>query len=285
MSRSLTSIASSPKCASVSRQDHRAGDDHRRALRLERRHLAPLRERQRGEPVELRARACERQPVAVHALAVVRVEPEVERGERRHRARDADRRVAARRRARSSSDRTRARARVELVARRRVGVHESLGEAHGAHVEARRGSRRRAARSSRRRCRARASPGGGSHAAARQLRFLVAASRAASRSRSSTRSRRGTPRRSRRRAPRSSRRASARSAPRRLERAAVVGERVAHARDRDGEEPLARVDAFAEPRDARLAVHLVDAAVDDVRDEQPRRVRAEVDRGDSHLRG
>ena len=70
-----------------------------------------------------------------------------------------------------------------------------------------------------------------------------------------------------------------------LERSAVVGEHVADARDRSGEEAAARVDAFAEARDARLAVHLVDAAVDDVGDEQPRRVRAEVDRGDSHLRG
>ena len=45
----------------------------------------------------------------------------------------------------------------------------------------------------------------------------------------------------------------------RLGGAAVVGERVAHARDRDGEEAAARVDALAEPRDARLAVQLVDA--------------------------
>ena len=70
-----------------------------------------------------------------------------------------------------------------------------------------------------------------------------------------------------------------------LERPAVVGERVAHAGDRQGEEAAPRVDAFAEPGDARLAVHLVDAAVVDVGNEQPRRVRAEVDRCDSHLRG
>ena len=35
-------------------QDHRAGDDHRRALGLEAGHLAALGERQRGEPLELR---------------------------------------------------------------------------------------------------------------------------------------------------------------------------------------------------------------------------------------
>ena len=70
-----------------------------------------------------------------------------------------------------------------------------------------------------------------------------------------------------------------------LERAAVVGERVANTSDRHGEEAAAGVDAFAEPRDARLTVHLVDASVLDVGDEQARRVRAEIDRGDSHLRG
>ena len=70
-----------------------------------------------------------------------------------------------------------------------------------------------------------------------------------------------------------------------LERAPIVDERVADARDRHGEEAAARVDALAEPRDARLAVHLVDPAVLDVGDEQPRRVRPEVDRDSNHLRG
>ena len=71
----------------------------------------------------------------------------------------------------------------------------------------------------------------------------------------------------------------------RLECAPVVGERVAHARDRHGEEAATRVDPLTEARDARLAVHLVERAVDDVGHEQPRRVRAEVDGSDSHLRG
>ena len=137
MSRSLTSISSRPKCVEDLDEDHRAGDDHRRALRLERRHLAPLGERQRGEPLELRARAVEREPVPVHALAVVRVEPEVERGERRHRSRDADRLLRRRRATRSASSARTARAHcVELAARRRVGVDEPLGVAHGADVEA-----------------------------------------------------------------------------------------------------------------------------------------------------
>ena len=60
----------------------------------------------------------------------------------------------------------------------------------------------------------------------------------------------------------------------RLGGAAIVGEDVANARDRKGEEATARVDAFAEARDPRLAVQLLDAAVLDAPDEQARRVRA-----------
>ena len=72
----------------------------------------------------------------------------------------------------------------------------------------------------------------------------------------------------------------------RLELAPVVVEHVAHAGDRHGEQAPARVDAFAEPRDARAAQHLLDVAVLDVGDEQAGGVRAEVDRGDAHhLRG
>jgi hypothetical protein len=50
-------------------------------------------------------------------------------------------------------------------------------------------------------------------------------------------------------------------------------------------EAATRVDALTEARDTRLAVHLHERAVDDVGDEQPRRVRAEVDGRDPHLRG
>src|SRR5262249_36685539 len=52
----------------------------------------------------------------------------------------------------------------------------------------------------------------------------------------------------------------------RLGRAAVIRERVADARDRDGEETAAGVDALAQPRDARLAVELARVAVLDVGD-------------------
>ena len=71
----------------------------------------------------------------------------------------------------------------------------------------------------------------------------------------------------------------------RLGGAAVVGEDVADAGDRHGEEAAARVDALAEARDPRLAVELLDPPVVDVGDEQARRVRPEVDRRDDHLRG
>ena len=71
----------------------------------------------------------------------------------------------------------------------------------------------------------------------------------------------------------------------RLGGAAVVGERVADTGDRDGEEAAARVDPFAEARDPRLAVQLLDAAVLDSADEKPGGVRPEIYRGDDHLWG
>ena len=80
--------------------------------------------------------------------------------------------------------------------------------------------------------------------------------------------------------------ASVRSAPSASSLAPVVGQRVAHTRDRNGEEAAARVDSFAEPGDARAPHDLGHAAVLDVGDEQAGGVRAEVDRGDArHLRG
>ena len=71
--------------------DDGAGDDHRRALRFEARHAAPLLERQRCQPLELLLDGRAREHVAVHAVGVVLDEPEVERRERRDRAGDADR--------------------------------------------------------------------------------------------------------------------------------------------------------------------------------------------------
>jgi len=60
-------------------KDHGAGDDHRRPVGIERRNLAPSRERQRGKALELGADAFARQPVSLHAVWVVLGESEVER--------------------------------------------------------------------------------------------------------------------------------------------------------------------------------------------------------------
>ena len=114
--------------------DRRAGDDHRRPLRLEAGHRAPLRERERGEALELRLDRVARDPVAVDALRVV-LRAELERGERRDRAGDADARSRLERRAA-------ARARVARPQRRarrgrRVGVR---GTARSAARSRRRGS-------------------------------------------------------------------------------------------------------------------------------------------------
>ena len=69
-----------------------------------------------------------------------------------------------------------------------------------------------------------------------------------------------------------------------LELAAVVGEDVADARDRQRQQPAALVDALAEPRDLEPANDLLERPVR-VGDEEARRVRPQVDGGDPHLRG
>ena len=120
MSRSLAS-SSRGRSARHLRQDHGACDDHRRTLWVERRHFAAhFRAAARRAGRVAYASLPVSQPVAVHAFAVVRVEAEVERGERRHGARDADCRCAwevATARERSH----RGRATVDLVASGRVG--------------------------------------------------------------------------------------------------------------------------------------------------------------------
>ena len=61
--------------------DHRAGDDHGRALGLEAGQLAALGEREGGEALELRLDCRAREPVAVDPLGVV-LAAELERGQR-----------------------------------------------------------------------------------------------------------------------------------------------------------------------------------------------------------
>ena len=189
----------------------------------------------------------------MHALAVVLVETEVERGERRDRRGDADRVLRVERRAGG------ARGRFE----RRYVLAVALGEADGAQRQA----RAEVAEDEL----GRAPPMSTSSvrgveladAAPRQLRLFVA---------------REQPRREAvapldlaeerlavLRVADGARRDEERPlGTERLGRAAVVGEGVADARDRDGEEAAARVDPFAESRDPRLAVQLLDAAVLDV---------------------
>ena len=67
-----------------------------------------------------------------------------------------------------------------------------------------------------------------------------------------------------------------------LRLAPVVGQDVANAGDGEGEEAVALVDPFAEPGDLGATDDLAQPAVVDVGDEQARRVRALVDRCDSH---
>ena len=219
----------------------------------------------------------------MHASRVVGVEVEIERRERRHRSRDTDRLLCRRVRSLLEHGAGSAGALVQLLRARRIRVDEPLRVAHGADVEARvkvvHDQLGRAAADvdhERRRLRLDAAPS--------QLRLLVTADEAGRKA--------ITPfhlaekclavLRVAHRARRHRERALGAEA---LERAPVIGEHVAHTRDRNGEESAARVDPLAEAGDVRLAVHLVDAAVYDVGDEQPRRVRPEVDRCDSHLRG
>ena len=67
-----------------------------------------------------------------------------------------------------------------------------------------------------------------------------------------------------------------------LELAPVVGEHVAHPGDRQRQEAPARVHALAESGDRERPPDFVDPALVDVRDEQPRRVRAQVDSAHTH---
>ena len=62
----------------------------------------------------------------------------------------------------------------------------------------------------------------------------------------------------------------------------VLGTCRQHALDRGVAQPPAAVDSLAEPRDGRAPLDLLDAAVADVGDQQPRGVGADVDDRDAH---
>ena len=119
-------------------QDHRAGDDHRSPVGIERRELASLRERERCEALELPQHAFAREAVTVHPVGVVLRQPEVERGERGDRPGDADRGPwadfawdALREQGAHGCS-----ARLELLLRWRIRMEEPLGEADAAEIEA-----------------------------------------------------------------------------------------------------------------------------------------------------
>ena len=108
--------------------DHDAGDDHRRALRLEAgQSLARSSSGSAASRSSQRSTVAERDAVAVHALGVVLVAAELERRERRHGAGHAD----AARLGSAAVGRTRA-----VRSSGRDVVAEPLGEPHAADVEA-----------------------------------------------------------------------------------------------------------------------------------------------------
>ena len=172
-------------------QQHAARDDRRRAIGMESRHGAPLVVRHRGEAGQDLRRRRARDDVAVDARGVVRLELQLDRGDRGRGAGDRDharRGVAQLRRARLAAkiSRTSARERLELGRRRRVvWMWRSLWRTTPACVETWKrmlgAARRRSARSTRRRCRRRRA--GSSPARARrraevrQPRLLLAGDR------------------------------------------------------------------------------------------------------------
>src|SRR5262249_45726480 len=210
-----------------------------------------------GRPAPgLPARALLREGVPVHLRAVVLIQAEVERGEARDRRRDADSALRAEIRKGRACRRD---ARVHVVA-------VALAEAHGAQRKARLEAvedelGRPTADVDDQGCRSELAD-----AALCQLRLLAA---------------REQPRREPV-APldlaqerlavlgfpdgaRGDEQCSLGSE--RLGCAAVVGQGIAYARDRDGEKAASGVDIFAEPRDPRLAVQLLDVPVLDATDE------------------
>ncbi len=223
--------------------------------------------------------------MAVRSLRVVLGVAEIERRESRHRAGDAD---GARRLERGEEGAHVGARGGELGARRRVGSQEALREADAADVEARRerdGAARRqhelgraaadvdhehivqrrttggdAAKHHRRLLLAREKPGREPVAPLDLAEERLAVLRIAHR--------RG-------------RDAERPLGAERLELLPIVGEAVAHACDGDREEDAALVDVLAEASDGEPACDLLQPAVLDVRDEEPGRVRPEVDRCDA----
>src|SRR5215210_5702917 len=111
--------------------DDRAGDDHGRTLGLEARELAPLREWERGQALELGLDRLTRDAVAVDPLCVVLAE--LKRGEGGDRARYANRLLRLELGERVMDGTCGG---LELLARGWIGVEEALGQTDTAQIEA-----------------------------------------------------------------------------------------------------------------------------------------------------
>ena len=213
--------------------------------------------------------------MAVDPVRVVLLEPEVERGDRRDRSGDPDRRVGSRLRQQTAHVRA---DRCDVLA-------EALGQANAADVEARAHVRaddldlgRAAADVDDER------PGLERADPAKRHRGLLVAAQQPGREAVAPLDLAQEGLAVLRVANGARRDAERPLGAERLELAPIRGEDVADARDRDGEEAAPLIDALAEPRDLEPADDLVERAVR-VGDEQPGRVRPEIDRRDPHLRG
>src|SRR3990170_5100109 len=228
--------------------------------------------------------------MAVRSLGVVRLEAQVERRERGHGSGHADRALGLKGGEESAYVGGR---RGELGPRGRVGREEPLGHPHAADVEARRGSDaavraehelgRAATDVDEERAVEERPPGG--DAANHHCRLLRAGEQLGLEAVAPLDlAEEGIPvLRIANRAGRDGERAAHAM---RLDFSPVLGEAVAHTGDRDGQEATPLVDALAEARDRYMSGDLGQLLALDVRDQQPGRVRPEVDRCNAgHRRG
>ena len=258
--------------------DDGARDDHRRTLRLQAGNASPLLEWQRCQPLELLFDGGAREHVAVYAVGVVFDEPEVECRQRCDRARDANRATGL--------EIGKLRSGV-----RRAGldvVFEALGQANATEVETRvEGDATGAAEHELGRTasdvhyqRVRLDGAAGGDAAKRQQRLVVSREQPGREAVAPLDLAQegfavlGVADGARRNGQRS-------LGAEALQLTAEVSEAVANAGDREGEKAPPLVDVLAQSRDLEPSRNLVDAAVDDVGDQQARGVRAEVYRRDA----
>ena len=175
MSCSLTTTSSTAELVHEHPQDQRAGADDVDPARVHHRHRGPALARGGEQVGGDRADGVDRDPGAVDGVGVVGRQLQRERGDRGHRAGQADqawppRRPAPRRRTSASAARMSASARADLLGRsagRRAGAARSAARSRcrPSGPPARRRRRRGRTRSSRRRCRR---PGTAAAAAARR---------------------------------------------------------------------------------------------------------------------